>query len=104
MGNSTETALIKSNKTQTDNKTREAKAKTCFCQRSSRESAGHTGSKNSEEAMGGRTGHHAGAAASLRPSPSPTGGRAAGWGCSGCQGTWVAVAGFLPLHMPGLIH
>lgn len=40
---------------QTVNKTREAKAKTCFCQRSSSGSAIRSGSGNKEEARGGRT-------------------------------------------------
>lgn len=39
--------------------------------------------------------HHAGAAASLGPSPSSS---------RGCEGARDAVSRFLPLHMPGLLH
>lgn len=50
-----------------------------------------TGRKQEEEELC----HHAGAAGSLGPSPSSSG---------GCEGARDAVSGFLPLHMPGLLH
>lgn len=105
MGNTTENAHKNPNKTQTDNRTREAKAKTCFCQRRSRDSASRSGRKTREEATGGRT------VATMLEQPLPSGpdpprltaGLPAGWAV-GARDARVAVAGFLPLHMPWLFH
>lgn len=95
MGKSRENAPKTPTKTKLTTKRREAKAKTCFCQRSSSDSAICSGSENREEAREEELCHHAGAAASLGPSPSSS---------RGCDGARDAESGLLPLHMPGLLH